>query len=71
MPKVCNTCGGEIPPIRLEILPDTQCCAACSTTPRNKVFMMYNHKTAGEIVAVNGADTEALRIAEREYRRAR
>lgn len=33
--------------------------------------MMYSHKTAGEIVAVNGADTEALRIAEREYRRAR
>jgi hypothetical protein len=71
MPMSCNSCGGEIPPIRLEIFPDTQCCASCSTTPKNRVFMMYSHKTAGEIVAVNGADTEALRIAEREYRRCR
>lgn len=67
----CNYCGCEVHPMRLEILPDTECCAKCSTTPRNKVFMMYTHKTAGEIVTVNGADTEALRIAEREYRRAR
>jgi hypothetical protein len=67
----CLQCQEEIPAIRLEIFPDTDCCAKCSKTPKNKVFMMYSHKTAGEIVAVNGDNKEAIRIAEREYRRAR
>lgn len=32
--KVCVLCGEEIHPKRLEILPNTQQCVACSTTSR-------------------------------------
>jgi len=67
---ICG-CGSEIPAERLEILPDTQVCADCSTEQRRVGFLVYGHKTAGEVVMVDGADKEAVRQAERAYRRSR
>jgi len=31
---LCELCGAEIPPERLEILPDTKTCVKCSQTER-------------------------------------
>jgi hypothetical protein len=67
----CSSCGNEIPPERLEVLPHTKTCAACSTEQRRVGFLVYGHKTAGEVVMVDGGNREAVRQAERAYRRAR
>lgn len=64
-------CGETIPELRLEIFPDTKCCAKCSTVPMNRAFMVYSHKTAGEVVTVDASNPENIRLAERAYRRAR
>ena len=67
----CSHCNAQITPARLEILPDTKTCAACSTEQRRVGFLVYGHKTAGEVVMVDGGNREAVRQAERAYRRAR
>lgn len=67
----CSQCNREIPTERLEILPNTNTCAACSTEQRRVGFLVYGHKTAGEVVMVDGGNREAVRQAERAYRRAR
>jgi hypothetical protein len=40
----CASCGQDIDPERLEVLPDTRTCVMCSKQPRNVVFMEYGHK---------------------------
>lgn len=63
-------CGADIPAIRLEILPDTTTCAACSTESARKAYMVFSHKTAPDLVVVPD-NPEAERIAKRAFQRAR
>lgn len=67
----CESCGSEIDPIRLEILPNTKTCTGCSTEQKRVGFLVFSHKTAPDIVMVDGGDKEAVRIARRGYERAR
>lgn len=67
----CVSCGNEIDPERLEVLPHTKTCVNCSREGRNVGFMEYGHKTAGYIQIVRCNDEEGLRRAKRAYRRAR
>jgi len=67
----CVVCGTEIPQERLEALPNTQYCVECSQEKRHRVFPMYSHKTAPELVIISANDTEAIRRAERANRRSR
>jgi hypothetical protein len=71
MVMLCKVCSIEIPAERLEILPHTTTCVKHSVEPKNKAFMVYGHKTGGEVVVVNGSNKEAIRQAERAYARAR
>lgn len=66
--SICQ-CGAVIHELRLEFGYTT--CIGCSTEQKNRAFMMFSHKTAPDLVVVNGNDPEQIRMAEREYRRAR
>jgi len=67
----CIDCGNEIPAMRLEAAPGTHHCVKCvdKHIPRRKGYMIYGHKTAGEIVMAEGS--ENIRRLEREYFRSR
>lgn len=67
----CELCGDPIHPDRLEILPTTTSCINCSDKVTDPIvgFMIYAHKTAGEVIMTSGK--ENVRILEREYHRAR
>ena len=65
----CELCGDLIHPDRIELLPDTRTGVRCSTEEPIGGFMIYNHKTAGEVIMTPGA--ENIRRLEREYHRAR
>ena len=65
----CDICGDIIHPDRLEILPGTRTCINCSCEEPIVGFMIYNHKTAGEVIMTSGK--ENIRRLEREYHRAR
>lgn len=75
----CRDCGSEIPEERVEILNKKEwplTCVNCSKVAPAVVFMDYAHKTAGEVVVVpnnpDGThDDEAIRLAERVFRRSR
>jgi len=71
MVRMCVHCSGEIPPERLEVLPDTCSCVSCSekNPPKFIARMIYNHKTAGEVIIAKGS--ENVRRLRREYERAR
>jgi hypothetical protein len=69
LPMNCSMCGERIHPDRLEILPDTHTCTDCSDEERMVGFMIYSHKTAGEVIMTSGA--ENVRRLQREYHRAR
>lgn len=71
MPRTCDCCGVVIPPARLEALPNTTTCVKCSRAVTFVGFMDWSHKTAPELVMVNGDDTENLRRAQRINARAR
>lgn len=71
MPKVCKYCNQVIPAERLEALPSTETCVKHSDVVKNKAFMVFGHKTGGQVTIVNGANKEAIRQAERANRRAR
>jgi RNA polymerase-binding transcription factor DksA len=50
---ICKICNNEIEPERLEILPNTICCAPCAhkhnfVKPR-KGIMVFDNKTGGEL----------------------
>ena len=67
----CELCGEPIHPDRLEILPTTTSCINCSDLVTDPIvgFMIYAHKTAGEVIMTSGK--ENVRILERECNRAR
>lgn len=67
----CTTCGSDIDPERLEVLPNTKVCVQCSREPVNVGLMEYGHKTAGYIQIIKGNDHEGLRRAYRAFRRSR
>ena len=67
----CTGCGCQIPQIRLDAIPGVQTCVKCSDEPKRVGFMVYGHKTAGEVLTVDPRNSEALRQAQRAYRRAR
>jgi len=71
MNRLCVHCSTEIPSTRLEILPYTTSCVSCSEKNPPKVVarMIYNHKTAGEVIIAKGG--ENVRRLEREYWRSR
>lgn len=71
MSRLCVHCSCEIPEVRLEILPDTTSCVSCSekNPPKMVARMIYNHKTAGEVIVAKGS--ENVRRLQREYARAR
>ena len=67
----CIDCGNVIPAARLEAVPGTHHCVKCvdKHIPERKGYMIYGHKTAGEIVMATGE--ENIRRLEREYFRSR
>ena len=52
----CIDCGNVIPAARLEAVPGTHHCVKCvdKHIPERKGYMIYGHKTAGEIVMATG-----------------
>jgi hypothetical protein len=69
----CTRCNSDVDPGRAEFLRETGrpvVCMTCSGEQAKVCFISYSHKTAGELVVV-GTDPEAIRRAERAYRRAR
>jgi len=62
-------CGVTIPVVRLEY--GYTCCVNCSTEEKRVCFMVYGHKTGGELIAVDAANKEAVRQARRANERAR
>jgi hypothetical protein len=71
MKRKCEKCGKAIPSARLDILPDTQTCVGCSEVKAKVVYPVYSHKTAPEIIVVDGDNDEGLRLADRANQRAR
>ena len=67
----CHDCGKPIAPARLEAMPGTEYCVNCADKHTEPVVgrMIYNHKTAGEVVFARGK--ENVRRLNREYARAR
>ena len=69
--KTCSNCNIEIPIERLEILPHTKTCVNCSTERAKVCFQVYSHKTAPELILIDGDNEEAIRLARRVHRRSR
>lgn len=67
----CFECNNEIPAVRLEAMPNTEYCINCADKHTEIVMgrMIYNHKTAGEVIIARGK--ENIRRLNREYARAR
>jgi hypothetical protein len=67
----CVDCGCNIPPERLDILPDVEYCLNCADNHIEPVkgYMIYPHKTGGELFIARG--NENIRRLKREYARAR
>lgn len=62
-------CGEVTPPERLELGLGT--CIKHASNSKKVGFMVYGHKTAGEVVILDGKNSEHVRQAERTYRRER
>jgi hypothetical protein len=69
--KTCEECGNPIPAVRLEILPDTTTCVKHSQVKKHFVMPVYSHKTAPEMVVIEGDDIESIRLANRANERGR
>ena len=67
----CFECDNEIPEARLEALPDVKYCVNCADKHTERIVgrMIYNHKTAGEVIFASGK--ENIRRLNREYARSR
>jgi len=64
----CQMCGLDMPKLRLET---HKVCIKCADEQPYSGFMVYGHKTAGNIQLIKSKDKEALRRADRANRRAR
>lgn len=71
MARDCKTCRSPIPVERLEILPNTNVCVACSRERGYVGAMVYDHKTAGRLVFVKPENTESVEMLKRFVNRAR
>ena len=71
MQRICDTCGCEIPQMRVEAIPNVTTCVGCSRESKYVGFNDWYHKTAPEIVMVRSNDTENLRRAMRMNNRSR
>jgi RNA polymerase-binding transcription factor DksA len=71
--KKCKDCKQPIPVERLEALPETDYCIECADNHVEKKvgFMVYDGKTAPDIVFIDPQDEEKLRLAQRADRRER
>ena len=67
----CLECGTPIPEARMKAVPDTDYCVRCVDKHTEPTIgrMIYNHKTAGEVILARGK--ENIRRLNREYARAR
>lgn len=69
--RTCYRCKTPIAAERLDILPETQTCAACSNVQGYVGAMVYDHKTAGRLVYVRPENKEMVRQLSRFSKRAR
>lgn len=69
--RTCVRCKCLIPAERLEVLPETHTCVACSKVQKYVGAMAYEHKTAPSLVYVRPENTEAVEQLKRHVRRAR
>lgn len=70
----CRKCNIGIHPDRVEFLIEEGKplrCVNCSEETKKQGFMDYAHKTAPSLVMIPQNNPEALRIAQRAFRRAR
>lgn len=67
----CFDCNSTIPEARIQAVPETEYCVGCvdKHTEPTMGRMIYNHKTAGEVILARGK--ENIRRLNREYSRAR
>ena len=67
----CLDCNNETPKARIEAVPDTDYCVNCADKYTEPIVgrMIYNHKTAGEVIFAQGK--ENIRRLNREYSRSR
>jgi hypothetical protein len=70
MVRQCR-CGNTISAERLEVLPNTYVCVACSREKPYIGAMVYDHKTAGRLVYVKPENGEAVETLRRFVNRAR
>lgn len=68
--RFCEKCVKPIPQERLDILPNTFRCVACSDESKTEGVVEYGHKTAG-VICILPKDPEMKRRALRAHRRAR
>ena len=71
MTVLCKSCKKPIPALRLEILPETKECVACSKVVKPVGFMVYSHKTAPVLVTIEGDDHRAIETATKANARKR
>ncbi len=62
----CSNCNQEIPPARLEILPETTVCVNCSTTVPYKALISGTAHHKGVEIQIVAGDSEVLNYAEEE-----
>jgi hypothetical protein len=67
----CKLCSLDIPIERLQAIPGTTTCVKCSSVKSVHGFMVFGHKTAGELVMISPDNTEAMRQAQRSNKRSR
>jgi hypothetical protein len=71
MIRTCARCKQIISAERLEILPDTHTCVACSGVQKYVGMNVFTHKTAPSVVFIRPENKEAVETLRREFRRAR
>ena len=69
--RTCVRCKEIIPAARLEVLPDTHTCVACSKVQKYVGAMVFDHKTAPSLVHLRPENKEAVETLKRFVRRAR
>lgn len=69
--RTCVRCKEMIPAARLEVLPDTHTCVACSKVQKYVGAMVFDHKTAPSLVHLRPENKEAVETLKRFVRRAR
>ena len=67
----CFDCNSTIPQARIQVVPETEYCVdgVDKHTEPTMGRMIYNHKTAGEVILARGK--ENIRRLNREYARSR